>query len=240
MCTLSQCQQRPELPPPLSQCQKWGEKKEKRLEKKRNGTCWYTDWVVFSVPWKKPRDLTDCLPPPRTLILDFTLTHTRFGRSQLSSLGQLTHTRRTDGVPDPESRTNSFMPVAVDTTGRIYEDFSRLLFLHAHREASALDNEIPEESEQFRFLRAACFANIKGCVTPLLGPSIVFSPRWFAQAAHVGSFPYKLYRLFLTPHSCSVTIFTFGFRLFFILLKINLLVGEGFGHEDFHTGWLVI
>ena len=52
------------------------------------------------------------------------------------------------------------MPVAVDTAGRIYEDFSRLLFLHAHREASALANELPEESEQFRFLRAACFVNL--------------------------------------------------------------------------------
>ena len=107
------------------------------------------------------------------------------------------------------------MPVAVDTTGRIYEDFSRLLFLHTHREASALANELPEESDQFRFLRAACFANIKGSVglilaktsdirisipldlssrsfiplprfmrprrvTPLLAPSLVFSPRRFA------------------------------------------------------------
>ena len=105
-----------------------------------------------------------------------------------------------------------FIPVAVDTTDRIYDDFSRLLFLHAHREASALTIEIPEESEQFRFLRAACFANIKGSVglilgkasamrisipldlssrpfiplprfmrsrrvTPLLAPSLVFSPR---------------------------------------------------------------
>jgi hypothetical protein len=107
------------------------------------------------------------------------------------------------------------MPVPVDTAGRIYEDFSRLLFLHTQREASALANEIPEESEQFRFLRAACFANIKGSVglilakasvmrisipldlssrsfiplpcfirsrrvTPLLAPSLVFSPRRFA------------------------------------------------------------
>ena len=104
------------------------------------------------------------------------------------------------------------MTVAVDTTGRIYEDFSRLLFLHAHREVSALSNEIPEESEQFRFLHVVCFANIKGSVgliltkasamrisipldlssrsfiplpcfmrsrrvTPLLDPSLVFSPR---------------------------------------------------------------
>jgi hypothetical protein len=56
------------------------------------------------------------------------------------------------------------MPVAVDTSGRVYDDFSRLLFLHAHQEASALANEIPEESEQFRFLREACYAHIKGSV----------------------------------------------------------------------------
>ena len=54
------------------------------------------------------------------------------------------------------------MSVAVDTGDRIYDDFSRLLFLHAHREVSALSNELPEESDQFRFLRTACFANIKG------------------------------------------------------------------------------
>ena len=106
----------------------------------------------------------------------------------------------------------AFMPVAVDTAGRIYDDFSRLLFLHVHREASALTNEIPQESEQFRFLHTSYFANIKGSVglilakasamrisipldlssrpfiplpcfmrsrrvTPLLAPSLVFSPR---------------------------------------------------------------
>ena len=53
-------------------------------------------------------------------------------------------------------------------TGRIYDDFSRLLFLHAHREASALTNELPEESGQFRFLRAACLVNIKGSVGLIL------------------------------------------------------------------------
>jgi hypothetical protein len=58
--------------------------------------------------------------------------------------------------------------VAVDTSGRIYDDFSRLLFLHAHREASALANELQEESEQFRFLRAASYANIKGSVGLIL------------------------------------------------------------------------
>ena len=68
----------------------------------------------------------------------------RFGKSQLSSLGQLTHTRRTDGAPEPDGALRTvvrakirqlyinhpepiaFMPVVVDTAGRIYEDFSRL------------------------------------------------------------------------------------------------------------------
>ena len=44
--------------------------------------------------------------------------------------------------PDPIA----FMPVTVDTLGRIYNDFSRLIFLHAHREVSDLTNELPEES----------------------------------------------------------------------------------------------
>jgi hypothetical protein len=86
----------------------------------------------------------------------------------MSSLGQLTYRRRSDGAPEPDGalrevvRTKirhyrqlyinrpdpiAFMPVAVDTSGRIYDDFSLLLFLQDHREASVLSNEIPEESE---------------------------------------------------------------------------------------------
>ncbi len=49
-----------------------------------------------------PQDGTDRLPPPRTLIMDFTLTHNRYGRSQLHSIGQLTHSRRSDGAPEPD------------------------------------------------------------------------------------------------------------------------------------------
>ena len=62
----------------------------------------------------------------------------------------------------------AFLPVAVDTSSRIYDDFLRLLFLHAHREASALANEIPEEYGHFRFLRHVCFANIMGSVGLIL------------------------------------------------------------------------
>ena len=46
----------------------------------------------------------------------------------------------------------------------MYDEFIRLLFLHAHREASALANELPQESDQFLFLHTSCFANLKGVV----------------------------------------------------------------------------
>ena len=84
----------------------------------------------------------------------------------------MTNTRRSDGAPGPDGDIKvvdrkkiihyhqlyidrpdpiAFMSVAVDTSGRIYDDFLRLLFLHAHREASALANDIPEESATFVF-----------------------------------------------------------------------------------------
>ncbi len=43
--------------------------------------------------------------------------------------------------PDPIT----FMPVVVDTSDHIYDDFNRLLFLHVQREVSDLVNELPEE-----------------------------------------------------------------------------------------------
>ena len=71
-------------------------------------------------------------------------------------MGQLTHTRRTDNAPEPDGALKTvarakirhyrqvylnrpdpiaFMPVVVDTSDRVYDDFSRLLFLHTHRES---------------------------------------------------------------------------------------------------------
>jgi hypothetical protein len=103
--------------------------------------------------------------------------------------GQLTNTRRSDDAPELDGPLREvvrkkishyrqlylnrpdpivFLPAAVDTTCRLHDDFSRLLFLHAHREDSALSNEIPEESGQFRFLRVVCYANIKGSVGLIL------------------------------------------------------------------------
>jgi hypothetical protein len=74
--------------------------------------------------------------------------------SFMHPIGQLTHTRRSDGAPEPDGALKAvarakiphyrqlylnrpdqiaFMPVAVDTSDRIYDDCSRLLFFHAHR-----------------------------------------------------------------------------------------------------------
>jgi hypothetical protein len=61
-----------------------------------------------------------------------------------------------------------FLPIAVSTSGRVYEDFARLIFLHSHREVGIVSGELPEESEQFRFLRASRLANLKGSVGLIL------------------------------------------------------------------------
>jgi hypothetical protein len=148
------------------------------------------DYVVL----QKPQEQTDHLPPPRTLILDFTLTHTRYESSHVHTTGQLTNTTRSDDTPDLDGALRevsrkkilhyhqlyinrpdpiTFLPTVVDTTGRLYDDFSRLLFLHTHREVLALSNEIPEESDQFRFLRVACYVNIKGSVGLILAKTSV-------------------------------------------------------------------
>ena len=145
---------------------------------KERGDLEIKDYVVL----QKPHEQTDQLPPPRTLILDFTLTYTRYGSSHVHTTGQLTNTRRSDGAPELDgalrevSRTKilhyrqlyidrpdpiAFMPVAADTSDRIYDDFLRLLLLHAHRETSTLTNDLPEES-------GACLANIKGSVGLIL------------------------------------------------------------------------
>ena len=59
----------------------------------------------------------------------------------------------------------------MDTTGRQYDDFIRLFFLCVHREASTLTNELSEESDQFRFIRTSCFANLKGVVCLIMTKS---------------------------------------------------------------------
>ena len=110
------------------------------------------------------------------------MTHVTFGFSHLNPIGQLTHTRRSDGSPDPDGDLKesvriknrhyrniylnrpdpiSFLPLAVDTSDRLYDDFILLFFLYDHREVAVLTNELPESLDQFRFLHVVCFTNLK-------------------------------------------------------------------------------
>ena len=122
--------------------------------------------------------------------------------------------------PDPIA----FMTVGTDTSDRVYDDFNRLLFLASHRDASALSSELPEESDQFRFLHATCLDNLKGSVGLILAKastmrisipldlssdssrSLIPLPRFIRSRR-----PIPL----LTPHSFSVTFFILGSRLFY-------------------------
>ena len=109
------------------------------------------------------------------------MTHDRFGRSNLHTNGKLTHCLRSTGAFQPDGALNNaariknnhyrqkytelsepvvFMGVS-SSSGRINEEFLLLMFLHAHRDASALAGELPEELAQFRFIRAACLTNLK-------------------------------------------------------------------------------
>ena len=81
-------------------------------------------------------------------------------------------------IPDPIV----FMPLAVDTSVRIYDDFNRLLFLHVHSEASTLTNKlggigisIPLDLSSRPFIPLPCFIR-SSRQTPLLDPSLVFFP----------------------------------------------------------------
>ena len=57
-----------------------------------------------------------------------------------------------------------FIHLVVNATGRMYDEFIRLLFRHANSETLTLSNELTEESDQFHFLQDSCFANLKGSV----------------------------------------------------------------------------
>ncbi len=151
---------------------------------KERGDLEIRDYVVL----QKPQEQAD-RHPPRTLILDFILTHTRYDSSHVHTTGELTNKRRSDDTPELDGALEEvdrkkilhyrylyinrsdpidFLPAEVDTTGRLYDDFSRSLFLHAYCEASTLANEIPEEPGQFRFSRAVFYVNIKGSVGLIL------------------------------------------------------------------------
>jgi hypothetical protein len=117
------------------------------------------------------------------------MTHDRYGRTTQYTNGSLSDRVSSTGAPQPDGALNKadrikiryyrqiytnrtdpivFLPIVVSTSGRVYEAFTRLFFLHVHREASILAGELPEESEQFRFLRASRLANLKDSVGLIL------------------------------------------------------------------------
>ncbi len=65
---------------------------------KERGDLEIKDYMVL----QKPQEQDDRLAPPRTLILDFTLTHTRHGSSHVHTTGQMTNTRSSDDDPEPD------------------------------------------------------------------------------------------------------------------------------------------
>jgi hypothetical protein len=69
------------------------------------------DYVVM----QKPQDTR--LPPPHTFIMDYTMTHVRFGSSHLHPMGQLTNTRRSDGALDPDVDFKEVVRIKSGTTG---------------------------------------------------------------------------------------------------------------------------
>ena len=110
---------------------------------------------------------------PRTLVMDVTMTHDRYGRSTQHTNGALTNRLSSTGAPQPDGALNTaarkkirhyrqiytdrrpdpivFLPVSVSTSGRVYDDFTRLLFLHTYRETSVLSGEFLWNLNSFVF-----------------------------------------------------------------------------------------
>ena len=93
--------------------------------------------------------------PPRTLIMDVTMTHDRYGGTTQHTNAALTHRISSNDTPHPDGVLKNvamtkikhhrqqyadrsdpivFLSVAVITSGHVYDDFVRLFFFHTHRE----------------------------------------------------------------------------------------------------------
>ncbi len=121
--------------------QSWACRPKLRHPKAQQGSAWPCAWRP------RLRHLTCVLLPP---FLEKTKTQEK---------QKVTHLKKKLESPGPH---------CLDTLScghyrTLYDEFIRLLFLHAYhayREASVLANEFPEESDQFRFLRSSCFVNL--------------------------------------------------------------------------------
>ena len=96
-----------------------------------------------------PRGEDDRLSP-HTLVMDVTMTHDRYGRTTQRTNATLTHRVASTGSPHPDGVLNKtsriktrhyrqiypdrpdpivFLSVVVNTSGRVYEDFTRVFFV---------------------------------------------------------------------------------------------------------------
>jgi hypothetical protein len=87
------------------------------------------------------------------------MTHDRYGCTTQRTKGELTHRVSSTGAPHPDGTLNKttrnktrhyrqlysdrtdpvvFLPIVVSTSGHVHADFTQLIFLHVHREASIL------------------------------------------------------------------------------------------------------
>ena len=80
---------------------------------KEGGDIEIKDYVVMS----KPQTEDNVLPPPHTLIMDYSMTHIRFGISHMHPMGQLTNTRHSDGTPDPDGTLREVVRMKIRHTG---------------------------------------------------------------------------------------------------------------------------
>ena len=115
------------------------------------------DYVIF------PHGEDDGLPP-RTLVMDVTETHDRYGRTTQRTNGALTHRVSSTSVPLSDGVLNNvvrikirhyrqiytersdsivFLPVTVSTSGHVHDNFTRLFFLYVYRESSISTGELP-------------------------------------------------------------------------------------------------
>ncbi len=107
----------------------------------------------------------------KRLIRDFAKSPATYTVPVLASTHRSTETTRPMDQPERlmyRSVSDDTYEPGVDTSGRLYDDFSRLLSLYPHRETSSLTHELPEESDPFRFLHTTCSANLKGSVGLIL------------------------------------------------------------------------
>ena len=76
---------------------------------KERGDMEIKDYVVL----QKPQGQDNRIAPPRILIMDFTMTHVRFGCSHLHPIGQVRHTSRSGGAPDPDGALKEVVRIKI-------------------------------------------------------------------------------------------------------------------------------